>query len=363
MKIVDMPKKDSLEMNVAEILNDLAIPVLKSGRKYWLIRTKAGTYYDRFISDGYIGLSWNKISNSSYFTMSESKLKEEIIKLYPADKRPGLVASHILKFANEIKQGDIVLIPSIHSKLVALCEVLDDEVTFAQVAAEETPLENPETSEEGEEMDIADPAGPCLLRKGIRVLEIYDRQELGPYLSAVLYSHIAITSADNYSEMIDRLLNDIFYKDGRVHLVLEVSRETEIPAVAFINSIADLLSACDLPQILFDEPFDADSVEIKVQVQSPGTIELYAADAGHFAMVAITILICIGAKGTFKFWGVEINFETDGIVDRLIKVAQFIRDGKGTKLTDADCERIAETALRIKRASKELEIKAKKGKK
>lgn len=363
MRIVDFKGGESVDPSVLELLNELSIPVLTSGRRYWLIRTKAGTYFDRFINDGYIGLSWNKVSNSSYFTMTEAKLKEEIIKLYPSEKRPGLVASHILKFATEIKQGDIVLIPNIHSKRVALCEVLDNDVTFAHTAADEIPLENPEIPSDEEELDIADPAGPCLLRKGIRVLEVYDRQDLGPYLSAVLYSHIAITSADNYAEMIDRLLNDVFFKDGRVHLILEVTRETEIPAVAFINSISDLLSACELPEILFDEAFDKDSVEIKVQVQSPGTIELYAANAGHFAMIAITILICIGAKGSFKFCGVEMNFETDGIVEKLLKVAQFVRDGKGTKLSDAECQKIAETALRIERASKELDIKAKKGKK
>ena len=63
--------------------------------------------------------------------MSKDQLKEHIIEKDSSIERPGYVASQILRFCNEIRKGDIVLIPNEGSEEIAFGEVLSDDI-FSQ---------------------------------------------------------------------------------------------------------------------------------------------------------------------------------------------------------------------------------------
>ncbi|WP_415337139.1 hypothetical protein [Clostridium perfringens] len=96
-----------------KLLKSLGVDVVSSERKYWFLRTQNGTYYDEFKAYNFIGIEWDKLVDfNSIRDMSKDQLKEHIIEKDSSIERPGYVASQILRFCNEIRKGDIVLIPN-----------------------------------------------------------------------------------------------------------------------------------------------------------------------------------------------------------------------------------------------------------
>lgn len=80
-----------------DLLNILAenfeIPVIADEQRVWFFRTKAGQFYSDFQYNNFIALGWELVDPKlikNQEILPDSK-KEEIIRLYPKEKRPGLI--------------------------------------------------------------------------------------------------------------------------------------------------------------------------------------------------------------------------------------------------------------------------------
>ena len=107
------------------IASENNIPVVRKNQKIWFFRTKAGKYYYDFQLNGFIALGWDLVSSDLIIdpTIDKEKKKAQIEKLYPMEKRPGLILAQMDVFYNLMQDGDIVVIPASGSKQIAIGKV------------------------------------------------------------------------------------------------------------------------------------------------------------------------------------------------------------------------------------------------
>lgn len=171
--------------------------VIPDDRRYWLLRTQGGEYYEAFRENGFVAIGYNQIKHSDIdFARRSSKdeietiqrMKDLVRKNIKGEERPGFIANQLHKFVYQMKKGDVVVIPSFNSHFV----------TFGYVT--KTQLLDP-TDE-----DVAVSQCPYLKRKSVKWVLSDSRFSLDPYLYMVLQAHQAINEISNYAENTRKLL-------------------------------------------------------------------------------------------------------------------------------------------------------------
>lgn len=293
-------------MTLQEILDNL--PKVKENRNYWFVRTSGGDYYDSFVKGNYIAVGWNTITLED---ISKSRtedntgfeiLKENIKQKYPDETRPGHCASQLLKFAYGIKKNDIILIPSVNSEEISLGEVVQTD-SFNEF---ETKFDC-----------------PYIKRKRIKWLNTISRTDLDPNLYRLMYSHHTISEADIYAEHIDKEISSFYIKGDRAHMVLGVQTAEQVKA-------KDLFQLGLLPLDIFDEfcadqnlEYNSDDFNVKLDVQSPGFIEISGLAIGGIVLLGIIIVAIAGGGFNLKYKDdLTVGVKTDGIIE---KVSAFLK--------------------------------------
>ncbi|RKN79794.1 hypothetical protein [Ulvibacterium marinum] len=294
-------------MTIEEIINKL--PRVRENRKYWLVRADGGKYYDSFLRGDFIAIGYNRISLKDIEkgkTKDETGvqiLKEKIKQVYDeVEKRPGHTAKQLLKFTYEIKKNDIVLIPSENSEEIAFVEV------------KQTPV----FTDLNDKYDC-----PYIKRKKISYLKTVPRDVLDPNLYKLMFSHHTITSAEDYSSHIDKIVNTFFIKADEAHIVLKVEATEDVKA----RSVFEVGS---LTLDLFDEfckeeglDYNSDEFEVKLAIQSPGFIELAGYAVGGILIIGIIFVALAGGGFELKIRDdLTLNMKTDGIIE---KIRSFLR--------------------------------------
>lgn len=294
-------------MELIPTLNAYAkqIPVIDSNRNYWLVRTGSGEYYQNFIDGKYIALSYDEIRLSVIKALLSKKggrgseaLSKIIKKTYLDEKRPGYVVSQLQRFVFEIKKGDIVIIPSKNSTHLYFGEVLDSNAYELQ------------------EKDDC----PFLKRKKVKWIKHIQKRNIEAELYKLIFSHIAISNANNYAIYIDRILHDLYTKGNKTHLVIDVKTKNKINVDTFYD-FGELFRIVE--DICQEEKIVIKDFNIKSKVQSPGYFEITAITA--IGALTIGLILVAIAGGGFKFKASftkekkELNaeFKTDGILEKI----------------------------------------------
>ena len=107
------------ENEVLEEILNFEVKEIDSNTRFWMVRTKKGYFYDEFIANGYVALAWNNITKETVISEQTRKtLCNQIITSYPEIKRPNTVINKCNSFMNEVKEGDIIVIPSKKSRYI-----------------------------------------------------------------------------------------------------------------------------------------------------------------------------------------------------------------------------------------------------
>lgn len=295
--------------NDIHFLSSIGIDVFKKDRKYWFIRTQSGMYYDDFTKENFVGIEWDEISDLNFIkTASDDEWRIKILENYKDVEKPGSIINQIKKFVNEIKAGDIVLIPNYKSRWLAIGEILNDDI---EIFKEDTDFESILYSLDDNE--IKEHKTIIKKRRKVKWLKEVKRSDWDPYLEPIIHSNSAILDADKYALYIDRMLSQFYIKGDEAFLTYKVNKKSNIPyrdMLNFLNNNDKLIAlfSSNCPNL----DLDINDVILKINVQSKGPIQF----KGTFKTILISGIIIGGLFGTnfsFNFLGQEFNIETEGL--------------------------------------------------
>lgn len=290
----------------------LDIPIINHERKYWLVRTESGIYFDDFYFNNYIALGWDKIENIKVLeSMPEKDRNDRIVALYPDEKRPGAIYNQIYKFTYDMHAGDIVLIPSENSSEIAFGELVDD-VIYPYI---ESPLDTIE--------ETSRPLCKYNRRRKVSWIKSVKRDSLDPYLYKLMCSHAAISDASPYSNYIDRTLKSVFIKDNLIHVIYDVTTTENIPAINMISFITSAVNTIDVFNNITGTNYNKNEIDLKLNVQSPGPVEFISYSAGIGIVFASISLLFFGANFNIElFKVVKFDVNTKGLLGSILSFIQ-----------------------------------------
>lgn len=336
----------------------LNLPIINPERKYWLIRTNGGKYYSEFISNNFVAINYNEIDyeiigtalSKSSQENKDAYLREKIEFLYPDEKRPGLVLGYINKFIDDIKEGDIILIPSKDSNKLAFGYVADNTVYY----------EPPKNIDQ--RISDAEPIGQevCryIKRRKVDWIKSIEKDNLDLKLFKAICSHNTISDVSDYGDVIDRCIDDCFIKNDELHLRFDITTDNSIASSTYsllYTSIDDLIN--DFNNYSDTNIVSNHDIIIKTQAESPGFIELISSlhiSQGLPATLIVGAILVFVFGGKFKFFG--LSFESDGLPSFLIKMTQWIKMIKSNNL---DSVKKLEKSVQILQDNRSLKKKEK----
>lgn len=259
-------------------------------RNYWMVRTMGGAFYGDFIRNGYIAIGYNEISlqDISALDQQSHNAAHEELKALIANRRPDIAntghpSGQLLRFVRDIKPGDVVMIPSTGSFHVAIGIVRGDTIE--------------------EHVAVVNDHTRCPFYKRRCVdWKIYTRRAaLPPMLQLMFASRHIVSTVNDYSPYIDSLLNDFYYKDETMHLVLEIKTRREV----MLEDFCDLKALGSLvDQFCETSGFtEGGSIAMKVQMESPGWLRLSSKNVKKILVFGMCVVLLTGG-------GVKINTET-----------------------------------------------------
>lgn len=256
---------------------------VQSNRNYWFLRTYGGALFRTFIDEEYVGLGFNNVPyNYIKQTNAESTKKDKEfknLKNYIASNthyKGGEAtkwANQLITFENIMKKGDIVVIPSKNSSRFAIGEITSD--TF--IVDSRNTFEYKESHESFPEK-----------RKRVKWREIRDRSSFLLEFKSLISSQRGLTSANEYSQIIEGAISSLFVKENMGNLVIRVNRDEDINSFAFQR----LLEGLNFFYKEFAESAGGDVDEhlwIKIKVQSQGGLALKGAVVAGIVGVGLII--------------------------------------------------------------------------
>lgn len=279
----------------SNILDVLRIPTIPQSRHYWIIRTNGGDYYEDFVLHQYISIAQDYVTLNILNNQAEDAIKrlieeyefqDSVVKENVDEESDGTakgtitsIYNKIYRFVFEIQKGDIILIPSKNSDYITIAEVVGDTYERSNYV-EDYLKENPETE--------LHPCPYCKRRK-ISSLKTISKSEMDIYLAKGFNSQHALSNMDEYAPFIDRTIYGIYSKGDQIHTTIHAGHPNGLTlqelvrlATTIEESATNLAEQCGLD-------FDSSSIEVKLNIHSPGLVELIGAVSG--AGVVLTLLV------------------------------------------------------------------------
>lgn len=295
-----------MKINLKSIVNK--IPVIDSSSNYWLVRADSGKFYQDFLMNSYIGLAWNDISlkfikeSNNDTEKIKSKLKESkyIDHENTNEQSYGTWANQLIKFVNGLKINDIVVVPSKLSEFFLVGKIISDPYEIKKKDL---------VNFESDEYSTSD----YLKRRHIKWIGNFSRDEADTALYKMIYSQHTLSDINSYKPYINRALFDAYIEDNQLHITFEVTQDAGILASdlgRFMYQISDLYQ-------IYDPEND---VITKVNVQSPGPIEIIFKNVFKGALIVCALGLCSAVPYGGKFdigndLVGHVSFELPGIAN------------------------------------------------
>lgn len=241
-------------MTINQIINK--VEIINTNSKYRFIRTEKGTLFEQFTNENHIAIGWDYITINMFKSATSKTIKERIAKAenINLDSSHGKSISTSLynKIAMflDLSKGDFVICPSKNSDRLAFGQIIDD------VAYEDTN------------------AQMYIKRRNVKWIKIVHITDLNPIFYQVKSNHHSISNINKYAPHIDRVIGNLFEKEGNTHYVFNVGKEDDIS----FDELNDLMDNIKLLLAKINSTFSLDESQselyIKINLQSKGTLEL-----------------------------------------------------------------------------------------
>lgn len=200
-------------MELERIIDNIKkeIPVLDSSIDYWLVRANSGEFYTDFNLNGYIGIGWNEITLEDIESAdNDSNKLKNILKdklTFPEDSDPsenkyGITAGQLLRFVNNIKKNDIVVVPSEGSERFLVGKVVGPLYELS-----------PSQIEQYKNEEITHPRSDFAKRWKVSWLGWFNRSDADSALYKMIYSHATLSNINDYKPFINRALFPCYIED------------------------------------------------------------------------------------------------------------------------------------------------------
>ena len=220
---------DALEQIVARI------PVLNATRQYWFIRTNGGAFFQDFLDSGSVGIGYNLVTYAQIKRallqqrdQAEGGILGAIINRYPEfDKNKlGRVLGLFTRFYTEMKEGDVVVMPSAGS----------NEYAFGIV-----------TGDEAFEVDTTTTDDKAIYRKRRRVEWVARKpsRSLDSNLYEAFRAPQAMSTLNPHASYLDREMHSIYTKDGQTHVRLDITTPDGIDGRDYFAMGGALFALCE----------------------------------------------------------------------------------------------------------------------
>lgn len=277
-------------------------------RRYWLVRTSGGLNYDTFYHENFIGIGWS--TETPLEDIADGQLTVDFVRrYYPNHARPGLISNQIDRFMNEMKIGDVVLIPSESSMYISF-GIIESEPLL------------PETVDNWFNLN------DFLRIRKVRWIKTVQRDRLDTELYRLFYSHHTISDAtEAYGDIIDRTLHSFYVKGDKAHLVVNIRQTRAITAVDVVDFVSSTLELIPILNEAADTRFERRDVQLKVDVQSPGIAEFIGASTLVFGLGIILVFVVGGKfKGQFSKTPTEqkvsVEATSEGLIEKILKIVK-----------------------------------------
>ncbi len=265
------------------LLDCIDIPHIDENTNFWMIRTQHGFFYDEYIKNGFVALGWNIITKDrikkSKSPEAQERLYKEIKDKYKDIQQPGRPYNKCLRFINEIKENDIIMIPSAGREWItfALAGEYYEEDTLDYKREIEILTQIEEGWDETFEIEC-----PYRKRRKINILRTISGNRLNPNLYKALVSYHGISNIDEYADYILSSVYNTYYWNKQMNYVFNVEKQKEINPVDISRFI---ISFAGLAGDILDDNTDIDKLDGKMNINSPGDILLTLKDYASNAVI------------------------------------------------------------------------------
>ncbi|QBO37241.1 hypothetical protein EQG49_12620 [Periweissella cryptocerci] len=331
---------ETLQINdLSDIISSL--PSINSDATYWFIRAQSGDYFTDFVTNQYVGIGFDEISLADVKNTASDKDKLKIMfqEKKPKDSKGNAIpvgtftswVGQLTRFANDIKPGDYVLVPSKSSERFALGVVTGDPFEITKQQLEEIPVVQGRQN------------SPFLKRLKVQFLKQFNREQADPALYRMIYTQQTLSKINKYIPYILRAAYDAYVSNNQLYLTFHVNQKEDINGRAFTGFTYNLVEA-------YGELIPDSDPIIKSNVQSEGDVQLVLAIAPVVGLLLLTLIVLHSKKGfTFKAMlgkdhGIELTKEDDGVVGQRVKGAETKRLNEELEAKDAHIARMLEFA-------------------
>ncbi|MFJ8245159.1 hypothetical protein [Peribacillus asahii] len=260
---------------------------------YWLVRADGGRYYEDFFLNNFISISDNEITMDMIADCTKESFAGLTIEHYKNlysdtyekwnSQQIAHAASRTQKFIDEMKIGDLILVPSKKSAAFLIGTISSEVYEIS-----------PEELQSVSEVNYG--INPSFKRRKVQWLKEVTRQEISEKLYWILSAHQTIFNLNNQKEHINQLLAPVYIQDDTCHGTIKISRSEGLNS----NDWYDLYS-------LIKEKSDCSQGEviIKSNVQSPGLIEFVTNNAT--TVLTVTTLLSGFLFGEVNFVGIKFK--------------------------------------------------------
>lgn len=348
------------EINFNDIFD---MKIIQSEMNFWLVRTRKGFFYDEYVTNNYIALGWN--------TLDQNKLKElktdDDIKLFKEElnekyktKQGSTICNKCDRFINEMKNGDIVMMPSYHNESLTFAVVGEyfEKEEFTYIKEIEVDKRIKDGIDYGTTVEC-----PYKKRRTIKVIKTVEGCRLNPNLYRVLASYHGISTINKYANFILSSIYNFYVWENKLNFVINIEEKNGINAKFFselIYYISEVLT------------IESENVNVYAQanINSPGdVIATLVTQTGDFAQYLkdnwLYILVIWGAISGVKIGPISLN----SIPETIMKIHSHIRDDKkieienANKELDSECKRIDIENKKLDLENKRMDLDERKIKK
>lgn len=285
------------------------IDAVPQNKKYWIVRTEGGEYFESFTNFNYVAIGHEEITLKKIDELKKSsknlnelrfKLKSHIENILP-DRNSGLMAGQIVRFVYEMKKGDIVVVPSEGSSYISIGEVQQSHLL------------------EVNDLDFDRTGCPYRKRKKVKWHKTVSKKSSDILLRNAMQSHQALNDITHYGDIVERSISDFFKIDDETSLIINVNRESNVPAPDLLYFGSDILRFTEGFIKYHKLDFNVSDIQIKINVNSEGKTQFLSKNGRLILLVGLVIIGLTGGGLKINTGEFDFDLSTDGLISKVIE--------------------------------------------